>query len=114
MKISTRESLIASAVLLLPQLVWAQGLVPVPPFAGTSGSPLIVAVRNIINIGLSLAAFVAAIMILYGGVRYIISRGEESEAEKAKDIILYAVIGLVVIGISAAIVNYVIGAIGQS
>lgn len=105
---------VGAGMLLLPQFVLAQGLLPVPPFAGTSQSPLVQAITTLVNIVLTLAAFVAAIMLVYGGVRYIISRGEEDEAATAKDIILYAIIGLIVIGLSAAIVNYVIGAISAS
>lgn len=102
---------LAISALLLPQLVLAQGLIPQPPFGGTSGSGLVTAIRTIINILLILASLVAVIMIIYGGVRYIISRGEEDEAAAAKNVILYAVIGLIVIGLSAAIANFVIGAI---
>ncbi len=65
--------------------------------------------RSLINIGLGLVGLIAAIFIVIGGVRYIISRGEEDETEKAKNMILYAVIGLIVIGLSAAIVNFFLG-----
>lgn len=102
---------LAVSTLLLPQLVLAQGLVPQSPFAGTSGSGLLTAIRTIINILLIFASLVAVIMIIYGGVRYITSRGDEDETTAAKNTILYAVIGLIVIGLSAAIVNFVIGAI---
>lgn len=103
------------STILLPQLVLAQGLGPTTPFAGTSGSGLMSAIRTIINVLLIFASLVAVIMIIYGGVRYIISRGDEDEAAAAKNTILYAVIGLIVIGLSAAIVNFVIGAIsGQN
>ena len=99
------------STILLPQLVLAQGLVPTTPFAGTSGSGLMTAIRTIINVLLIFASLVAVIMIIYGGVRYIISRGDEDEAAAAKNTILYAVIGLIVIGLSAAIANFVIGAV---
>lgn len=103
------------STILLPQLVLAQGLGPTTPFAGTSGSGLMSAIRTIINVLLIFASLVAVIMIIYGGVRYIISRGDEDEAAAAKNTILYAVIGLIVIGLSAAIVNFVIGSIsGQN
>lgn len=102
---------LVASTLLLPQLVVAQGLIPTAPFAGTSGSGLMTAIRTIINVLLIFASLVAVIMIIYGGVRYMISRGDEDEAAAAKNTILYAVIGLIVIGLSAAIVNFVIGAI---
>lgn len=65
-------------------------------------------ISNIVNVALSLVALLAAIFIIYGGVKYIISFGESDEAEKAKKIILYAVIGLIVIGLAAVLVNFVI------
>lgn len=65
---------------------------------------------RIINILLSIVAVIAVIMIIYGGVRYIVSAGDEEAAKTAKRVILYAVIGLIVIGLSAAIVNFTIRA----
>lgn len=105
---------LAVSVVLLPQLVMAQGgLGLADPFLGTSTSPLVGAIRTIVNILLILASLAAVIMIIYGGVRYIISRGDEDEAAAAKNTILYAVIGLIVIGLSAAIANFVINAISS-
>lgn len=65
---------------------------------------------RIINILLSIVAVIAVIMIIYGGVRYIVSAGDEEAAKTAKRVILYAMIGLIVIGLSAAIVNFTIRA----
>lgn len=62
----------------------------------------------IVNTILALVGLLAAGMIIYGGIQYIIARGDESAAEEAKKTILYAVIGLVVIGLSAAIVRFVV------
>lgn len=69
------------------------------------------AVQDIVNVFLTLVAIAAVIVIVYAGVRYIISLGEEDEAARAKRMILYAVIGLIVVGLSAAVVNFVLGAI---
>lgn len=96
---------------LVPVLVLAQGLQPVGAFGGTWGGGLIAGIRVIVNIFLTLAGLIAVVMIVYGGVQYVISRGEEDQAKTAKSTILYAVIGLIVIGLSAAIVNFAIGAI---
>jgi len=56
-------------------------------------------------------AVIAAVMLVIGGVRYIISQGDEGQTEKAKNTILYALIGLIVIGLSAVIVNFVLGSV---
>lgn len=70
-------------------------------------------IQTIVNVLLSLVAVVAVIMIIYGGIRYVLSAGEEEAAKTAKRVILYAVIGLIVIGLSAALVNFTINAIQQ-
>jgi hypothetical protein len=70
--------------------------------------------HNIINFGLSLVGLVAVVFIIIGGVRYIISRGEEEEAEKGKKTVIYAIIGLILIGLAYAIVKFVGTAIQQS
>lgn len=101
----------------LPMLVFAQGQglgVPAPQFAGTANpTNLQGAVVGIINILLTVAALVAAVFLIIGGIRYIASQGDEDQTEKAKNTILYAIIGLIVIGLAAAVVNFIVGAISS-
>ena len=59
------------------------------------------------------AGIVAVIAIIIGGVRYTTSGGEASNIKAAKDTILYAVVGLVVIIMAAAITDFVINGIGK-
>lgn len=68
-------------------------------------------ILGIINYALVLVGVLALAYLVYGGFRYITSRGDEGEVEAAKGIITNAVIGIVVIGIAAALVNFVIGGI---
>lgn len=68
-------------------------------------------ILGIINFVLILVGVLALAFLVYGGFRYIASRGEEAEVTVAKQIITNAVIGIVVIGIAAAIVNFVVDAI---
>ncbi len=100
-----------TVLLGVPGVVFGQGLIDVQPFQGTAQEPLPQALITIVNVLLILAAIIAAIFLVIGGVRYITSSGDEEAADKAKNTILYAVIGLIVIGLSAAIVNFVVGAI---
>ncbi len=111
MKIKSLLAHSAANVLLaaLPVVALAQGgLVGVTPFQGTAQSDLVTAVIRIVNYALILAALAAAVFIVYGGVKYITSATDEEAAESAKSIILYAVLGLIVIGLAAAIVNFVV------
>lgn len=65
-------------------------------------------ILTIVNIALALIGVGAAIFIVIAGVRYITSQGDETDAKKAKNGIIYAVIGLIVVGLSAVIVNTVL------
>lgn len=114
MKFSLLRPVLLLPLLLTAQSTLAQGLQPVRPFLGTSQSNLIDAVQFIINILLVLVGLAAAVMLIVGGVQYITSRGDDTKAEEAKNTILYAVMGLIVIGLSAAIVNYVIVTVNRS
>lgn len=89
-----------------------QGLSGIQPFRGTAQGNLPTAVTNIINVLLILAGLVAAIYMIIGGVKYITSGSDPGQQDKAKNQILYAVLGLIVIGVAAAIVNFIVGAIG--
>lgn len=50
----------------------------------------------------------SVIMIIFGGLRYVISRGDSAQIAAAKNTIIYAVAGLVVAIASYAIVNFVV------
>ncbi len=69
-------------------------------------------ILGVINTVLILAAVAALGFIVYGGFMYITARGDDQAVEAAKGSITNAVIGLVVIGVAAAIVNFVLFAIG--
>jgi hypothetical protein len=50
---------------------------------------------------------VAVIMLIIGGLRYVISQGSKEGVSQAKDTILYSVIGIVVAILAYAVVNFV-------
>ena len=52
-------------------------------------------------------------MVIYGGLRYVISRGDASQVKAAKDTILYAVAGVVVAIVAFAIIKFVTTTIGK-
>lgn len=60
-------------------------------------------VREIINFFLYFLGLVAVIMIIYGGFLYITSQGEDTE--KAKKVLMYSAIGIIIVLISFALVN---------
>ncbi len=58
-----------------------------------------------------LVGSISVIMIIVGGLRYVLSNGDPKATGSAKDTILYAAIGVVVAIVSWAIVNFVINSI---
>jgi hypothetical protein len=55
---------------------------------------------------------VSVIMIIIGGFKYIISSGDSANVTSAKNTILYAIIGLVVVLLAQIIVRFVIARVG--
>lgn len=73
-----------------------------------SGGNLGGTIKTVINILLFIVGVVAVIVIIIGGLRYVISSGDQNQITTAKNTILYAVIGLVVAIMAYAIVNWVV------
>lgn len=65
--------------------------------------------HNGLNIAYMLAGIIAVIVIISGGIMFTISAGNSANVTKAKNMILYSVIGLVIIIGAYAITNFVIG-----
>ena len=73
-----------------------------------SGQDLMSRTRVIINVVLGVLGIVSVAMIILGGIMYTTSQGKPDKIKQAKDIILYAIVGLVVALLSFAIVNFVL------
>lgn len=80
--------------------------------ASDLGIPMVSAnqpqLQNIFNILIMIAGALAVVFIMVGGVMYVVSIGSPDRVEKAKNTILYAVIGLVVAVLAGAIMNFVV------
>lgn len=79
-----------------------------------SGFDLGSIMRTIINILSVIVGFVAVIMIIIGGVRYITSGGDSSNISAAKNTIIYAIIGLIIVALAQVIVHFVLKNLGSS
>lgn len=64
---------------------------------------------TITNILLFIVGAISVIMIIIGGLRYVISGGNPATVSAAKNTILYAIVGVIVALLGYAIVNFVIG-----
>jgi len=63
----------------------------------------------IVNILLFLVGAVSVIMIIVGGVRFVISRGDQNATASARNTVMYAVVGLIVAVVAYGIVNWLLG-----
>lgn len=62
---------------------------------------------GIVDILLRLAGMVAVGFIIYGGFLYMISQGEPDKTKAAKDTILNALIGMVIVLIAIGVVGFI-------
>lgn len=67
-------------------------------------------INNVVNILSVIVGVAAVIMIIYGGFRYITSGGDSGSVTTAKNTILYALLGLVIVALAQAIVKFVLNA----
>jgi hypothetical protein len=63
---------------------------------------------DVINIFSWIVGIISVIMIIYGGFRYITSGGNDAGVKAAKNTILYAVVGLIIVALAQIIVKFVI------
>lgn len=68
---------------------------------------------RITSIALYVIGAISVIMLIWGGLRYIISGGDNKKVTDAKNTILYAIIGLIFAVLAYAIVRFVLNSIGN-
>lgn len=74
----------------------------------TPAKPLNDTITSVVNLLSSITGVLAVIMIVYGGLRYVTSGGASDKVGNAKNIILYALIGLAVVALAQFIVKFVL------
>lgn len=65
-------------------------------------------IQSVIEILFYVAGVAAVITIVVSGIRYITSDGDAGKASQAKQVLVYAIVGLVVVVLSYAIVNFIL------
>ena len=65
-------------------------------------------IKNITNILLYMLGIIAVVPIIIGGMKYVLANGDASKIKSSKDIIMYAVIGLIVAIMAWGIVSFVV------
>ena len=66
-------------------------------------------ITTVINVLLFIVGIISVLMIIVGGIMYATSAGDSGAVTKAKNTVMYAVIGLIIAFLAFAIVNWVIG-----
>lgn len=67
--------------------------------------------NNVINVVLTLVGILAVGVMIFGGITYVTSTGDASKTMRAKNIIMYGLIGLMITLLAYAIVFFVSGSI---
>ncbi len=75
------------------------------------GSDLMGTLQTIITVVLGVLGIVAVVIIILGGVQYVTSSGDPGKVKKAKDTIMYGIIGLLIALLAYAIVNFVLSSV---
>lgn len=79
--------------------------------ATTEGNDLMSRVKTIINVVLGVVGVVAVVIIIIAGVYFILSQGDAAKITRAKNTIIYGVVGLLVALLAFAIVNFVLSSV---
>ena len=64
-------------------------------------------IDNIAGVLVFIVGSVSVIMIIIGGLRYVMSQGDPGAVNKAKSTIMYSIVGVVVAVIAYAIIQFV-------
>lgn len=61
-----------------------------------------------------IAGIIAVIMIMLAGLRFITSEGDSQKVSQAKNAMIYAAIGIVVVALAQLIVRFILGSVSTS
>ena len=71
-------------------------------------------ITSLTNTLLFIVGILAVIMLIIGGLRYVVSGGNSTAVTAAKNTILYAIVGLVVSFLAFAAINFILGNLGAA
>lgn len=64
--------------------------------------------KNVVNIFSVIVGIIAVIMIIFGGFKYITSGGDSGNVSGAKNTLIYAIVGLIIVALAQFIVHFVL------
>ena len=77
--------------------------------SAVSGNTIGKAAKTLVNVFSIIVGVVAVVMVIYGGFRYITSGGDSGRVGNAKNSLIYAIVGLVIVALAQVIVHFVLG-----
>jgi len=69
--------------------------------------------KDVVDVLSLIVGVVSVIMIIIGGLRYITSSGDSGNVTNAKNTILYAVVGLIIVILAQVIVSFIVAQFTQ-
>jgi len=116
MKVKTLKTvaviaLVALTGLMVVNTVFAGGFVEPDPAEGVATGSETELITQVTNWVLGITGAVAVLFIIYGGFRYITASGNQTQMETAKNILIKAIIGLVIVLVAYVIITAVVNAL---
>lgn len=125
----SKSELLKQTILVFAMMIGAITILSMIPAAGAAGAilnpgdnPAVIGAATggetsirglaltVIDYFLGFLGLVAVIMVIYGGVTYVISAGNDEAIQNAKKIIMYALIGIIIVLLAFVAVRAVLGA----
>lgn len=79
---------------------------------GTNGANIGQTIGNIVIFMIVVAVLIAVLWLIYGGIKWIMSRGEKTEVEAARNHIVAAITGLIVVFLAIFIIAIILNLFG--
>ncbi|MEK7559024.1 MAG: hypothetical protein AAB521_01855 [Patescibacteria group bacterium] len=104
-----------STYLLTPAVAFAQTSVSTCPpgqfnvLCGFTASSFGSVVSTLVSVLFVIAVVIALVFLIWGGIKWILSGGDKSAVESARNTIVAAVVGLIIVFLSYFILNIVLG-----
>jgi hypothetical protein len=70
--------------------------------------------HTLANILIFITGAIAVLVVIFGGLTYVTSTGDAARVKRAKDTILYGIVGVVIAILAYAIVAFVVSSLGKA
>lgn len=81
--------------------------------AANSGGGVDNVLKLVLNIMSIVAGVIAVIMIIIAGIKFLTSQGDPGSVASARNTVIYAIVGIVIVALSQGIVRFVIAEVGN-